>query len=86
MPGSRKFFQRGSNFENLFFLLFFFFDDRRKDQYATISGPSSAGDGSPTLNAGLIALSFLWGSRPVMLRNPIYCDFPGRGPGPCFVI
>ena len=40
MRGSRKFYQRGSKFDNGFFL--FFFDEWRKDQNATISGPSSA--------------------------------------------
>ena len=39
--GSRKFCQRGSNFDNVFFFLFFFFEGR-KDQNTTISGPSSA--------------------------------------------
>ena len=40
-------------------------------------------DDGPTLNAGLVALCFLWGSGPVLLRNPIFCDFSGgKGSGP----
>ena len=37
MPGSRKFCQRGSNFN-----IFFFVDGGREDPSTTISGPSSA--------------------------------------------
>ena len=70
MRGSRKFCQRGSNFDNVF--LFFFLhviDEGREDPNTTISGPSSArqrnaikmafhwrADDGPTLNAGLVAL------------------------------
>ena len=63
MRRSRKFCQRGSNFD------FFLFDEGRKDPNTTISGPSMAGqrnavqiafrwqaDDGPTLNAGLVAL------------------------------
>ena len=64
MRVSRKFYQRGSKFDNVFFV-----DEWRKDQNTTISGPSStrqrkaiemaflwrAHDG-PTLNAGLVVL------------------------------
>ena len=32
---------------------------------------------SPTLNAGLVALWFFKVSEPVLLRNPIFCDFSG---------
>ena len=42
MRGSRKFYQRGSKFDNVFFLFFFFVDGWRKDQNTTISGPLSA--------------------------------------------
>ena len=31
----------------------------------------------PTLNAGLVALRFLRGSGPVLLRNPYNCYFSG---------
>ena len=64
MRGSRKFYQRGSKFDN-----FFFVDEWRKDLNTTISGPLSArqrnaiemaflwrADDGPTLNAGLVAL------------------------------
>ena len=40
--GSRKFCQRGSNFDVFFFLFFFFADEGREDPSATISRPSSA--------------------------------------------
>ena len=60
MRGSRKFFQRGSNFDYVFFLV----DDGREDQNTTISGPSS--------NAGLVVLWFYSVSGPVLLRNPIF--------------
>ena len=51
MRGSRKFCQRGFNFDNVFFLV----DQGRKVPNTTISWPSSA-DNVPTLNAGLVAL------------------------------
>ena len=35
-----------------------------------------------TLNAGLVALWFFRGSRPVLLKNPIFCDFSGGGSRP----
>ena len=39
-------------------------------------------DDGPTLNAGLVALWFLRGSVPVLLRNPIFLWFSGGGGGP----
>ena len=40
-------------------------------------------DDGPTLNAGLVALWFLRGSGPVLLRNPyIFVSFQGGGVGP----
>ena len=63
MRGSRKFFQRGSNF-NVFFFCFFLVDVGREDPITTIRGPSSAGDiemafrwradDGPKVNAGLV--------------------------------
>ena len=64
MRGSRKFYQRGSSFDNAFLV-----DEGREDPNTAISGPSLARqrnatemafrwrayDG-PTLNAGLVAL------------------------------
>ena len=38
----KKFCQRGSNFDNVFFVLFFLIDEGREDPSTTISGPSSA--------------------------------------------
>ena len=45
MGGSRKFCQRGSNFD-MFFVCFLFVDERREDPNTTISGPSLAWDGN----------------------------------------
>ena len=69
MRGSRKFCQRGSNFDNSFFVCFFLVDEGKEDPNTTISGPSWArqrnaikmairrrGYDGPTLNAGLLAL------------------------------
>ena len=61
MRGSRKFYQRGSNFDNVFFLV----DKERETPNTTINGPSSArqrypiklrANDGPTLNVGLVAL------------------------------
>ena len=72
MRGSRKFFQRGSNFDYVFFFLV---DDGREDPNTTISGPSS--------NAGLVVLWFYSGSGPVLLGNYIFVIFQGvRTPCP----
>ena len=43
MRGSRKFFQRGSNFDNVFFKV----DEGREDPSPTLSGPSSAASETP---------------------------------------
>ena len=85
MRGSREFFQRGSNFFT------FLVDLEREDPTTTLSGPLSArqqnaiqmafrcqADGGPTLNAGLVAAIFR-GSGPVLLENPIFCDFSEGG-------
>ena len=66
MRGSRKFCQRGSNFDGFFSVLV---DEGREDPITTISGPSSAcqrnailmafhwhADGGPLLNSGSVAL------------------------------
>ena len=73
MRGSRKFCQRGSNFNNVFVRFFYiFFDEGRKDPNKTISGPSLAlqrnailmafrwrADYDQTLNADLLTFRFL---------------------------
>ena len=64
MPGSRKFCQRGSKFDNLFLV-----DEGIEDPHTAINGSSLASQGNaiemafcwradygPTLNAGLVAL------------------------------
>ena len=69
MRGSRKFCQRGSKFENVFFSILFYVDEGIEDPNTTISGPSLArqrnaiemsfrwrADDGPTLNAGFVAL------------------------------
>ena len=80
MRGSRKFCQRGSNFDNVFFFIYFFFlggrglvYEEREDPSTTINGPSSARqrNARPTLNASLVAATFR-GSGPVLLENPIF--------------
>ena len=71
MRGSRTFCQRGSKFE---FLYYFFFKLMRGEK---IKIPLLAA----TMNAGLVALCFFRGSRPVLLRNPIFLDFSGGGGG-----
>ena len=55
-------------------------DEGRGDPNTTLSGPSSADNGA-TVNAGFDCSFVIFrGSRPVLLRNPIFCDFfQGRG-------
>ena len=80
MRGSRKFFQRGSNFDYVFFLV----DESRENPNTAIRGRSLArqrnaismafrwrADGVPTLIAGLVALWFYRGFGPVLLK-PIF--------------
>ena len=90
MPGSSKFCQRGSNFDNNFLV-----DDGREDPSTTLSGPSSARQRNaikwrfagvpmigPIFNAGFVAALFQ-GMRTFIARKPLYiCDFSGRGPEP----
>ena len=88
MRGSRIFCQREFNFDNFFFKLM------RDDPNTTKSGPSSARqrnailmtfrwrpDDGITLNSGLAALRYFRGSRPVLLRKPIFVIFGGGGGG-----
>ena len=72
MSGSRNFYQRGSNFDNVFFsvvVVVFLVDKGRKNPDTTISRPSTArqrnaiemafrwrADDGQTLNAGLVSL------------------------------
>ena len=39
-------------------------------------------DNGLTLNSGFVALWFVSGYGPVLLRNPIFCDFSGGEGGP----
>ena len=39
------------------------------------------GDHGPTMNAGLVALYLVWGSGPVLLRNPVFFLFLVGGGG-----
>ena len=77
----QKILPEGSNFDKIFLV-----DEGKKDQNTNISRPSSnrqrmvflwRADEGPTLNVGLVALLILRGSGPVLLRNPIFCDFRG---------
>ena len=86
---SHKFCHRTSNSDRFFCVFFFLFVyEGREDPNATLSRPSSAlqrntiwmelrwcADVGPTWNAGLVALWFFRGSRPVLLRNPIFLWF-----------
>ena len=67
-------------------LRFFLIDEGKEDQNTTTSGLSSArqrndimarwlADDGQALHAGLVALWFFRGSRPVLLRNPIFLRF-----------
>ena len=63
MRGSKKFCQRVSKFDNVFFFIYsFFYEGRREDVNTPISGSSSprqwnaSADDGPTLTAGLVAL------------------------------
>ena len=85
MRGYRKFCQWGSKFDKVFLV-----DDGIEDPNVSINGSSSArqrnamafcwrADDNSTFNAGFVAL----GSRPVLLRNPIFlCFFRGGGSDP----
>ena len=67
MRGSRKFCQRGSNFDNV---VVFLVDEGWEDPNTTVSRPSSEkrhgvslrADDGPTLNTGLVASRFFRGS------------------------
>ena len=75
MRGSRKFCQRGSNFDNFFSR---WGEWGSKYHYKRVIIGWRADDG-PTLNAGLVALRFSG------LRNPIFLSFfRGGGPDPLF--
>ena len=81
---SRKFCQRGSNFDKFFFLFFFLIDEGREDPSTTISRPSSAfrwrADDGSKLDAGLVAAIFQ-GMRTCIARKPyILCFSGGSGP------
>ena len=78
----KKFCQRGSNFN---FLFFYFFDERRNDSNNTISGPSTGrqrnaiqmafrwrADGGPTLMLACKLCGFYRRSGLILLRNPIF--------------
>ena len=82
MRGSREFYQRGSNLDNVFIFLV---EEGWEDPNTTICGLSSArqrnaismafrwrADDGPALNAGSVALRFFRGSGPKLLRNPIF--------------
>ena len=63
MRGSRKFCQRGSKFDNVFFLFLFFFifflvDEGIEDPTSTINGPSSVNEPSSTRQGNAIQMTF----------------------------
>ena len=61
MRGSRKFCQRGSNFDNVFFSIV----DEGREAFRWRA------DNGPKLNAGLVAAIFQ-GIRTYIARNPIF--------------
>ena len=67
--------QRGSNFDNVFFYYYYFVLFFRGGR---ILIPLLAGHRSPNIECWLCDLR---GSGPVLLRNPIFCNFPGGGSG-----
>ena len=81
MCWSWKFCQRGSNFVNVFVVFLEGRGSKLIPLWASHHQPASetpfrwrANDG-PTINAGLVALSFFRGSGSVLLRNPIFLWF-----------
>ena len=72
MCGSRKFCQRGSNFDNFF--SFFLVDEGWDDPNTTISGPSSAHQRN-----GSVALLFLRDLDQIAKRPYIFVIFQGGG-------
>ena len=47
MCGLRKFYQSGSNSDNVFYIMFILIDEGREDPNTTISGPSSVTSETP---------------------------------------
>ena len=82
MRGSRKFCQRGSNFDHVFFFCLFSVDKGREDSNTAISGPphhlngvSLTGRWWPNTECWLCSFVVSQGSKPVLLRNPIFLRF-----------
>ena len=57
----------------------FFFGEWREDPNSTKSGPSSARKRNAIIECRLCSLLIFSGSGPILLRNPIFCDFSGEG-------
>ena len=90
MRGSRKFCQRRSKFDKVFF-----FDEGIEDQNTAINGPSSAhqqnaiemafcwrANDGPTLNAGLVAAIFFQGIQTSIAKKPNNFEIFQGGWGP----
>ena len=74
LRGSRKFCQRGSDFENVFFFFFFFLVDEGRD--------CRTNDGQ-TFNAGLVTLWFFQEIHTSIARKPYsFVIFQGGGSRP----
>ena len=91
MRGSRKFCQRGPNFENLFFSLM----SRRRNKILLLkrsiigppakrrlNGVSQACRWCLYIESWLGSFVILRGSGPVLLKKLYFCDFPGGGSDP----
>ena len=84
MPGSRRFCQRGSNFDSvlIIYLFIYLFYEGREDPSTTMSGPPSvwlAADDGATLNAVLVAAIFQGIRTCIAWKTYIFCDFSGLG-------
>ena len=91
MRGSRKFFQRGSNFDYVFDVVFLV-DEGREDPNTTKSGPSLArqrnaislaGQSWPNIECWLGSFVVLQEIRAsIAKKNYIFVIFQGGGPDP----
>ena len=74
--GSKKFCQKGSNFDNVIFV-----NERREDPNTTICGVSLACRWWPNIECWLGSLVLFQGIRPSIAIKLYFCDFSGVGGG-----
>ena len=80
MHGSRKFCHKGSDFDNIFFIGSKY---HYKSAINHLNGVSLACRWWPNIECWLESFMIYRGSAPVLLRNPIFCDFSGGVWTPC---